>query len=171
MTIYRHPVPADQRLPPRLPCIDVVAGKFVPGECKRLRDACVSKTFDCPNLDASKLHRDKCWKSAFLCPRGARGWSFHFQQGVDLVSGAHGATIVSVTSGVVDEAASTYEAGVGGYGRTVVIRSEVEGANFFGHHRVPEPGAHSIFTGSRSQYASVGSRCARSVRSGEGSGR
>lgn len=125
MTIYRHPVPAHPGLPPCLPCIDLADGRFVPGECKRLRDACESKTFNCPNLDGSKSRRDKCWKSAFLHPRGARSWGFHFHQGVDLAGGRHGATIVSVTNGVVRMAASTYEAGVGGYGRTVVIESDL----------------------------------------------
>lgn len=125
MTIYRHPVPAHPGLPPCLPCIDLADGRFVPGECKRLRDACESKTFNCPNLDGSKSRRDKCWKSAFLYPRGARSWGFHFHQGVDLAGGRHGATIVSVTNGVVRMAASTYEAGVGGYGRTVVIESDL----------------------------------------------
>ncbi|MFO0637155.1 MAG: peptidoglycan DD-metalloendopeptidase family protein, partial [Nannocystaceae bacterium] len=48
-------------------------------------------------------------------------------QGIDIAWGHAGASIVSVCDGVVEKAARVYESGVGGYGRTIVIRGEETG--------------------------------------------
>jgi peptidoglycan hydrolase-like protein with peptidoglycan-binding domain len=128
VTIYRLPVvvsatdltPLPDQLPPKLQCEDFDASG------NRTGSACQHR------FEISGGGRYKCGKGcrqgAFLYPRSYKGADkVHHHQGIDIASGRHGATIVSVCDGVVDEAvAKEFVSGVGGYGRTIVIRSETE---------------------------------------------
>ncbi|MBX7079954.1 MAG: peptidoglycan DD-metalloendopeptidase family protein [Nannocystaceae bacterium] len=131
-TIIRLPVvtnvstlePLDGQLPRELPCID-----FDRETGARIGTTCESAfrlargEFNCPGFKLGTCH-----KHSFLYPRKCEGPNaIHRHQGVDIAKGKHGAPIVSVCSGVVERAARVYEYGVGGYGRTIVIRSNESG--------------------------------------------
>lgn len=128
MTIYRLPVvvsptdltPIPNQLPPRLQCEDFDASG------NRIKSDCLHRFQD------SRGKRYKCGKGcregSFLYPRTFKDeHKIHHHQGIDIASNHHDQTIVSVCDGIVEQAVKTeFVSGVGGYGRTIVIRSESE---------------------------------------------
>ncbi len=129
MTIHRLPVvvsatdltPIPNQLPPKLTCEDFDASgaprNVMP--CKARFESSGGGRYNC---------KKGCRQGSFLYPRSFKGPDkIHHHQGIDIASGHHGATIVSVCDGRVEEAvAKEFVSGVGGYGRTIVIRSETE---------------------------------------------
>ena len=128
-TIYRLPVvkregslePIEGQLPQQLLCED-----FDPETGERTGTVCQDRFhakhgyFSCAGLKTGT-----CARSSFLYPRKFEGGhKIHHHQGIDIAGGHFKAQIVSVCDGVVERAARVYESGVGGYGRTIVIRGE-----------------------------------------------
>ena len=132
-TIYRLPViktagslePLQGQLPRELLCMDFDPETGAPTGTTACEDAFRAKhgKFKCPGID-----RGTCGTLSFLYPRKFHGEdAIHRHQGIDIAWGHAGASIVSVCDGVVEKAARVYESGVGGYGRTIVIRGEETG--------------------------------------------